>query len=82
MTGSFSVALSISAMTVPASVAVAVSILFLLLTLSVCVMLIVTIKRAHLTEVDLEPAERQTSIPKTDSGEANSNSTLQEENQA
>ncbi|MBS6474473.1 MAG: hypothetical protein KH354_00575 [Clostridiales bacterium] len=73
---------SISAMTVPPGIAIAVCILFLLLTLSVCVMLAVTIKRARLTDADLEPAQS----PKTKAAAENSShetdvkSTLQEEN--
>ncbi len=74
---------SISAMTVPYEVAMAVRILFLLLTLSVCVMLVVTIKRARLTDVDLEPAEslKTKAAVENESDETGIKSTLQEENQ-
>ena len=73
---------SISAMTVPYGVAMAVRILFLLLTLSVCVMLVVTIKRARLTDVDLEPAEppKAKTAAENGSDETAVKSTLQEEN--
>ena len=57
-------------------------ILFLLLMLGICVILIVTIKRARLTDVDLEPAEppKAKTAAENNSDETDVKSTSQEEN--